>query len=62
MLKDKVHKTAIKPATMYGAECWAVRKKERRLHTTERHMLVGKRQYKTRSCEKCIDVWKEAHR
>ena len=39
-LKDKVDKTAIKPAIVYGAECWKVRQKEeRKLHTTEMRML-----------------------
>ena len=39
-LKDKVYNTAIKPAMVNGAECWAVRKKEaRKLHTTEMRML-----------------------
>ena len=30
-LKDKVYKTALKPAVVYGADCWAVRKKERNI-------------------------------
>ena len=38
--KDKVYKTLIKPTMTYGAECWAVRKKdENRLHVTEMRML-----------------------
>ena len=39
-LKDRVYKTAIKPRITYGAECWAVRKKdENRLHVAEMRML-----------------------
>ena len=41
-LKGKAYKTAIQPAMMYGAECWAVRKnEERKLHTTEMRMLCS---------------------
>ena len=43
-LKDKLYKTAIKPAMVYGEGCWAVRKKEeRKLHTTEMRMLRWER-------------------
>ena len=39
-LKDKLYKTVIKPTMTYGAECWAVRKKdENRLHVAEMMML-----------------------
>ena len=39
-LKDKVYKTVIKPTMTYGAECWAVRKKdENRLNVAEMRML-----------------------
>ena len=40
-LKDKVYKMVIKPTMTYGAECWAVRKKdENRLHAAEIRMLA----------------------
>ena len=39
-LKDKVYKTVIKPTMTYGAECWAVRKKDKnRLHVAEMRMM-----------------------
>ena len=39
-LKDKVYKTVIKPTMTYGAECWAVRKKDENiLHVAEMRML-----------------------
>ena len=39
-LKDKVYKMVIKPTMTYGAECWAVRKKdENRMHAAEMRML-----------------------
>ena len=35
-LKDKVYTTVIKPTMTYGAECWAVRKKDENiLHVAE---------------------------
>ena len=55
-LKDKVYKTALKPAIVYGAECWAVRKKEgTRLHTTE--MRMSKLDH-----VRNVDIWKQACR
>ena len=38
-LKDKLYRTAIKPAMAYGAELLAVTKEERKLHITEMRML-----------------------
>ena len=35
-LKSKLYKTVVRPAMVYGSECWALRKQdEQRLHTTE---------------------------
>ena len=60
-LKDKVYKTAIKPAMVYGAECWAVRKKEeRKLHTTEMRMLRWARGKTRLDHVRNVDIWKEA--
>ena len=53
-----MHKTATKPAMVYGAECWAVGKKEeRKLHTTEMCMLRWARQDHVKN----VDIWKEEH-
>ena len=39
-LKDKVFKTIIRPAMMYGSECWAVKKKhDSKLNSAEMRML-----------------------
>ena len=39
-LKSKLYKTMVRPAMVYGSECWALRKQEeQRLHTTEMKML-----------------------
>ena len=55
-------KTAIKPVMMYGAECWAVRKKEeRKLHTTEMRMLRWARGKTRLDHVRNVDIWKEAH-
>ena len=46
---------------VYGAECWAARKKERKLDTTEMRMLPCRRKDKTRSCEKCRHLERRSH-
>ncbi|XP_045764478.1 uncharacterized protein LOC123866821, partial [Maniola jurtina] len=39
-LKGKIYKTVVRPVTLYGSECWAVKgKDERRVHATEMRML-----------------------
>ena len=61
-LKNKVYKAAIKPAMVYGAECWAVRKKEeRKLHTTEMHVVRWARGMTRLDHVRNVDIWKEAH-
>ena len=62
--RQSVYKTALKPAMVYGAECWAVRKEERKLHTIEMRMLRWARG-KTRLDHvtffvRNVDIWKEA--
>ena len=61
-LKDKVYKTAIKPPmVVYGAECRAVRKQERKLHRTEMRMLQWARGKTRLDHVRNVDIWKEAH-
>ena len=61
-LKDKGYKTAIKPAMVYGAERWAVRKKEeRKLHTSEMRMVRWARGKTRLDHVRNVDIWNEAH-
>ena len=58
---NKVYTTAIKPAMVYGAECWAVSKKEeRKLHTTEMRMLRWARGKTRLDHVRNVDILKEA--
>ena len=56
-----MYKTAIKPAMVYGAECWAGKKEERKLHTTEMRMLRWARGKMRLDHLRNLDIWKEAH-
>ena len=61
-LEDTVYKRAIKPVMVYGAECWAVRKKEeRKLHTTEMRMMQWARGKTRLDHVRNVDIWKDAH-
>ena len=47
---------------VYGAECWAVnRKEERKLHTTEMRMLRWARGNVRLDHVRNVDIWKEAN-
>ena len=57
-----MYNTAITPAMMYGAACWAFRKKEeRKLHTTEMRMLRWARGNTRLDHVRNVDILKEAH-
>ena len=65
-LKNKLYKTVVRPAMVYGSECWALRKQEeQRLHTTEMKMLLeggvkerpGKTELKMRPSEE-LQEWR----
>ena len=59
---NKVYKTAIQQAMVYGAEYWAVRKKEeRKLHTNEMRMQRWAREKTRLDHVRNVDIWKEAH-
>ena len=45
----------------YITECWAVRKEERKLHTTEMRMLRWARGKTRLDHVRNVDIWKEAH-
>ena len=39
-LKSKLYKTVVRPAMVYGSECWSLRKQEEQcLHSTKMKML-----------------------
>ena len=38
-LKDKFYRTAIRPAMLYGAECWPTKRHVQQISVAELHML-----------------------
>ena len=60
-LKDKIYKTIVKPAMIYGYECWAVKKNDTQtLHTTDMRMLRWARGKTNKDHVKNEDIWREA--
>ena len=63
VLKNKIYKTAIRPAMTYGGECWAVRKCEQNLmNTRHEDAEVDTRTNKKRPHQKCYHPGKGAHK
>ena len=61
-LKDKIYKTIVKPAMIYGSECWAVKKNDtQKLHTTEMRMLRWARGKTKKDHINNEDIWREAN-
>ena len=61
-LKDKIYKTIVKPAMIYGSECWAVKKNDtQKLHTTEMRMLRWARCNTKKDHINNEDIWREAN-
>ena len=59
-IKDKIYKIIVKPAMIYGSECWAVKKKDtQKLLTTEMGMLRWARGKTKKDCINNEDIWKE---
>ena len=46
---------------IYGAECWVVRKKDRKLHTTEICMMRWARGKTRLDRVRNVDIWKEVY-
>ena len=61
-LKDKIYKTIVKPAMIYGSECWAVKQNDTQiLHTTDMRMLRWARGKTKKDHVKNEDIWREAN-
>ena len=62
-LKDiKIFKTIVKPAMIYGSECWAVKITDtQKLHTTEMRMLRWARGKTNKDHINNEDIWREAN-
>ena len=60
--KEVLHKTIVRPAMIYGSECWAAKKNDtQKLHTTEMRMLRWARGNTKKDHIKNEDIWREAN-